>query len=290
MSVATEVMNMASALSTDDKWSLVESMLTALKGAPISVSKAKPSKAKKERDPDAPKRAVKPDSFIHLLHKIVSPVLTDMAKTVSDETEKKLLKDVKARSQVAKALWQKISELESEARADAITAFTPEEVNDAFAAWKLDPPAVEYKGKKAAKAAAAAASAAASEETASVASSVSETKTSKPRKPLTDEQKASRKEKAAATKAKKAAEKAAEASMNTEVEKVAAALEAAVEETVDCDPYPWKHNFGHGAITYERIDYEGKAYIYTLDDKTYLGVYVEASNSLDKSVADPTAP
>jgi hypothetical protein len=281
---------MASALTTDEKWLLVESMLSALKGSPISVKASKAS-TKKEKDPDAPKRMVKPDSFMHFRSKIFSPLLTEMAKATTDEEERKMLKDNTARSQVASALWQKISTLESEARISAAEAYTSEEIMEAFQTWKADPPAVAFKGKKAAKAAAAAAASAATtpvqSSAASVVSSAEEEEDAKPVKPkkvLTQEQKDARKAKSAATKAKKAAAK-----VNEEIEAVAAALEAPVEEAAECDPYEWKHNFGHGKIAYERIDYEGKAYIYTIDTKTYLGVFIEATNKLDSSIPDPTA-
>jgi hypothetical protein len=119
-------------------------------------------KGRKLKDPSAPKRAVKPDSYIHLLHKVVSPFLTELAGSIEDEEEKKRMKQVLARSQVAKALYEEVKaitdedkESESEQRAYRIKSFNLEDITDAYEAWKMNPPEVLYKGKKAAKAASA---------------------------------------------------------------------------------------------------------------------------------------
>ena len=309
-------------------------LVSVLKGAgPLKPSKASKKTAKLDENGEPKeKRAVRPDSYIHLLHKVVSPALTAMAEVTEDEAEKKMLKSVTARAQIAKALYETVKAItnedktiESEMRATAIMEISKESVADAFQAWKADPPAVEYKGKKAAKAAAAAAVATVTDAAAeAVAPAAAAPKVVKPKvvkpkvekvaKPVLSEEEKAAKKKAAAkaayekSKIKKAAEKAAAtaapavsaapadapaaagAAAGAAPAIVAAPASAvtAVEE-VSCDPYIWEHNFGKGNLAYERIDFDGVAYIYEADTKTYLGVFQETTNSLDLSIPDPTA-
>jgi len=326
MSSVIEMIPMIQALAPADQWAMLEQLVSVLKGAgPLKV---KPSKASKkaakavdENGEPKEKRAVRPDSYIHLLHKVVSPALTAMVEVTEDEAEKKLLKSVTARAQIAKALYETVKAItnedktiESELRATAIMEISKESVADAFQSWKADPPAVEYKGKKAAKAAAATAVAAAAPVTdAPAVAAVAAPKVIKPKvvkpkvekvaKPVLSEEEKEAKKKAAAkasyekTKAKKAAEKAAAAAAAAPAAAAAAptatvaapaAAVAAVEE-VSCDPYAWTHDFGKGERVYERIDFDSVAYIYEADSKAYLGVWDEKTNTLDLSIADPTA-
>ena len=352
MSSVVEMIPMIQALTAADQWAMLEQLVSVLKGAgPLKV---KPSKASKktakaldENGEPKEKRPVRPDSYIHLLHKVVSPALTAMAEITEDEAEKKMLKSVTARAQIAKTLYETVKAItnedktvESELRATAIMEISKESVADAFQAWKADPPAVEYKGKKAAKVAAAAAAAAVIAAPAAVtvvatatelylgaapaaipvvaaAPKIIKTKVIKPKvekvaKPeLSEEEKAAKKKAVAKAayekaKAKKAAEKAAGIVAPAAAPTVAAPTVAApavaapatvaapasaviAVEEVSCDPYIWEHNFGKGNLAYERIDFDGVAYIYEADTKTYLGVFQETTNSLDLSIPDPTA-
>lgn len=59
-------------------------------------------------------------------------------------------------------------------------------------------------------------------------------------------------------------------------------------EEVPVNLVEWEHDFGKGVETYKRLDYEGMTYIYDTNKK-YLGAYVEKTNKLKKSVADPLA-
>jgi len=154
MATVSEIIERASALPQNEQWHIVDSLMSTLKGP------AGAKKGRKLKDPSAPKRAVKPDSYIHLLHKVVSPLLTELAGSIEDEEEKKRMKQVIARSQIAKALYEEVKaitdedkESESEQRAMKIDSFTIEDVEAAYEAWKENPPEVLYKGKKAAKAA-----------------------------------------------------------------------------------------------------------------------------------------
>ena len=59
------------------------------------------------------------------------------------------------------------------------------------------------------------------------------------------------------------------------------------QKPVVCKPKKWTHNFGDGPTTYERLDINSVAYIYTADDHTYMGVYDKKTNTLDDSIPDP---
>lgn len=59
------------------------------------------------------------------------------------------------------------------------------------------------------------------------------------------------------------------------------------EPGTEVAPYEWTFDFGKGEKLYERLDYEGKAYIYDNDTKAYLGLFMEKLKKLNKSVADP---
>jgi len=306
-------------------------LVSILKGAgPLTGKASKASKKTPKLDENGEpkeKRAVRPDSYIHLLHKVVSPALTAMAETMEDEADKKQLKSVTARAQIAKALFETIKAIinedktiESEMRATAIMEITKESVADAFQAWKANPPAVEYKGKKAAKAEAAAVAAAAAAAVPVATPVIAATAAPAPVAPkaikiaklkapaapkvekpvLSEEEKAAKKKIAAKAayekqKAKKAAEKAAgitapiaaPVAPTTITTTTVKAEEVVQDETVA--PYEWLHDFGKGTKLYERIDFDDIAYIYESSTKAYLGVFQEATNTLDISIPDPTA-
>jgi hypothetical protein len=111
---------MIQALSAADQWAMLEQLVSIVKGAgpltvkPMKVKKTKAEKALDENGEPKEKRAVRPDSYIHLLHKVVSPALTVMAETIEDEADKKLLKSVTARAQIAKALFETIKVITNE--------------------------------------------------------------------------------------------------------------------------------------------------------------------------------
>lgn len=265
MNTVEEVLALAQNLSAAEQCDLITLISKGLKK---SIGK----KAKKERDPDAPKREVKPDSYIFLTNSVVWPILKKLSESEGDEDEKKLLRDVSARTQVSKAIWESLKSLDSEERSSKISEVTEDEVKDAFAEWKTLPrPSAEEK-----KAARDAKKAAKKSGASSVSSKSSAEKPTKVKKELSEEEKAAKKkeraEKAAAKKAV-AAEKPKES-------------EAEAEEVAT---YKWKHNFGKGESEYERLDLEGNAYIYDMKTKVYLGAFIEKTNKLNKAIPDPTA-
>jgi hypothetical protein len=68
------------------------------------------------------------------------------------------------------------------------------------------------------------------------------------------------------------------------------AAEAAVDaEAVEIKFVEWEHDFGEGMKTYEVAEHNGKKYVYDLESKEYLGVYVARGNKLNKAIRDITA-
>ena len=68
---------------------------------------------------------------------------------------------------------------------------------------------------------------------------------------------------------------------------VAAPAEAEAEQPVEA--YDWPHDFGKGEKTFVRMDYKGNGYIYREAEDgelEYLGVFVEATNKLNKAIPD----
>ena len=63
--------------------------------------------------------------------------------------------------------------------------------------------------------------------------------------------------------------------------------EVEVEAETEVAPYEWKFDFGKGEKTYERLDYEGKAYIYDNDTKAFLGLFMDKLKTLNTKAIDP---
>jgi hypothetical protein len=214
-----------------------------------------------------------------LVNSKVWPILKSLSENESDDEEKKLLRDVSARTQVAKAIWENIKSLDSDERTEKIEAVDEDQVSEAFAEWKKLPrPSAEEKkaareAKKAAKAEKPAKAAKKAEsKPASVASKGSKATSKAAEKPV---------------KAEKPTEKAAEKKV-AKAEKKAAKVEE-VEEEAEVKAYKWTHNFGKGAVDYERIDVDGTGFLYDLKTKAYLGAYDKKGNKINKAIPDPTA-
>jgi len=279
--------------------------------------------AKAKKQPRAPKEPGGPKTgYMHMLHDIVSPILT-AAAAEADESEKALYTQVKARSQIAKALWAKV-------KSGDITEDTvgKEEVLAEFAAWKVSPPETKYVSKKSdsesVSSAEKPAKAAKAKKDPKAAKAKKDPKAPKPKKldSMTEEEKkafyqeravkaaAKRAANKVASEASEAAASASEEDAEVEADAVEEAEEAAgaVEELVDLDEladaleaqpeeeesekvvaYKWEHNFGKGLAFYERIDMDGQSYIYNVANGKYLGVYVEATNKLNTKIPDPNA-
>jgi hypothetical protein len=124
MSTPASVFELAKSLSTQDQWTLLEDLLAHLKGsAPKKASKV-------AKDPSAPKKPMSP--YIELVNKVVWPVLKELSESSDlDDDEKKALRSVTARTQVASSLWAKSKDIA--VSKDAILA--------AYEAWKANGPA-----------------------------------------------------------------------------------------------------------------------------------------------------
>jgi hypothetical protein len=117
----------------------------------------------------------------------------------------------------------------------------------------------------------------------SAASSASGGAAAKPKAELSEEEAAAkRSQKAAKAAATRAANKAAKAAATAEPA-AAAEAEPAGEEMVE--EYEWMGDVGKGSKAYMRIDYGGKAYIYTADGD-YLGVWDDKAKVMDRTVKD----
>jgi hypothetical protein len=233
----------------------MESALKALKAA------SKPVKAKKENDPNAPKKEA--TWWVKRTQ--------DVRKAILDEI---VAENVSRKARGEKGLTTPHTTVASMLRdAGKLSKDVMPSVDDIRATWVsfLESPP-EPKPKPVKKAAA----------------EPSEPKPKPVKKELTDDEKAAKKEK---TKATREANKAAKAAEKAAVAAVAppAAVEDEAEVEDEVAPYEWTFNFGKGDTVYERLDYEGKAYIYDNNTKAYLGLFMEKLKKLNKSVADPLA-
>jgi len=162
-----------------------------------------------------------------------------------------------------------------------------EDILEAFEEFLANPP--EPKGP-ALRAAAAAKKAGSVASTGSKASTASAAPSVAKAEPSEEEKKAIRAQKAAATRAANKAKKAeAEAKPVAEAKAEPAPkaepVAVAQDEEVVVEAYIWTGDIGKGEKAYERIDYEGRAYIYTTDSD-YLGVWDEKAKKMDKSIPD----
>jgi hypothetical protein len=103
----------------------------------------------------------------------------------------------------------------------------------------------------------------------------------KPKRVLTNKQRAAMKAGREAARARKAADMG--------VARTAAPLSGPLPEESNVILIDWEHDFGTGLKLYKRLDYDGGVYIYDHRTQQYLGVYVEKSNKINKSIPDPLA-
>ena len=243
-----------------DQWAVMESALKALKAA------SKPTKAKKVKDPNAPKKEAT------WWVKRTCEVREAIKDEITAENEAR-----KSRGENALPAVVAVRVASMLRDAGKLTQEVMPSVDDIRATWSsflVSPPETKPKPVK---------------KTDSAASSESKpAKEPKAKKELTDDEKAAKKEKDKATReAKKAAKSAETAAVAVVAVTTVAAPEAEAESEVE--PYEWKFDFGKGEKTYERLDHDGKAYIYDNDTKAYLGLFMEKLKKLNKSVADPLA-
>jgi hypothetical protein len=255
-------------LSTEEKLTLAIELLSSINGSgPI-----KAKNPRKPRDPDAPKRTVGADSYIHLVNKVVWPVLQHLAEGQSD-AEKLVTRSVSARTQVAKALWTPIQGLSSEERLTAMAALTEAQIQEAYTTWAAQPR--EAKPKK-------------SEDGSSAASAGSKASSKGKLSTMSDEEKkAFYKARGEASAAARAAKKAAnpEAVSTKKTKKVAETSAAAPAPA----PEPEKE-YGEEQQTWV---HEGKAYLrvynYLWDAKSgaWVGEWDPATKKIDTSAEEP---
>jgi hypothetical protein len=239
------------ALPVADQWAVMESALKALKNA------SKPSKVKKVRDPNAPKKEAT------WWVKRTCEVRDHLKEVISEENSSR-------KSRGEKALPAVVAVRVTSMLRDAgkLTQDVMPSRDDILATWATflsSPPDTKPKPVKK-----------------SDSSEPKPVKEPKVKKVLTDDEKAAKKAAAAAKKAEKKA--AAVASPPPAV-----AEPVADEPEAEVTPYEWTFDFGKGATVYERLDHDGKAYIYDNDTKAYLGLFMEKLKKLNKSVADPLA-
>ncbi len=241
------------ALPVADQWAVMESALKALKNA------SKPSKVKKVRDPNAPKKEAT------WWVKRTCEVRDHLKEVISEENSSR-------KSRGEKALPAVVAVRVASMLRDAgkLTQDVMPSRDDILATWATflsSPP--ETKPKPVKK---------------SDSSEPKPVKEPKVKKVLTDDEKAAKK---AATAAKKAEKKAAAVASPPPPVPAESVADDASDDSAEVTPYEWSFDFGKGVKVYERLDHDGKAYIYDNDTKAYLGLFMEKLKKLNKSVADP---
>jgi hypothetical protein len=241
-------------LPVADQWAVMESALKALKAS------SKPTKVKKVKDPNAPKKEAT------WWVKRTCEVRDHLKDMIAEENTAR-----KSRGEHALPAIVAVRVASMLRDAGKLTKDTMPSHDDILATWSTflaSPPETKPKPEKKVKA---------------ESSEPAAPKPVKAKKELTEEEKAAKKEKTAAKKAEK---KAAAAPPPPPPEPV---VDADADAEAEVTPYEWKFDFGKGEQTYERLDYEGKAYIYDNNTKAYLGLFMEKSKKLNKSALDPLA-
>jgi len=235
--------------------------------ATMSVAKMpKEPKAKKPKDPDAPKKEA---TWWIKRTQHVREILKPLIEKHNASAEKKLAGTVPVR--VASMLKEAGLLTEEKEPSD-------ESIAEYFETFLADPPEPKMPALR---------EAAAAKKTGSVASeSSSGEKVKKPRAEMTEEQKKAKREKAAATRAANKAAKSEEAPKEAEKPKEDAKPKEAAKSEETVTAYEWEGDIGKGMKTYERVDYDGHAYIYTLADSAYLGVWEPETKKLNKKIPD----
>jgi hypothetical protein len=247
------VLEAVKALDAKDRYKVAMALFAA---APAE----KAEKAKKTKNPDAPAKPMGANNFVGFLAQQVRPHIRAILATEGISAEDaKLLNASVNHTQIAKMVWDVVP-------ADSRNVITREQVETAFASWKLNPPAPKPKAE---------------------AKPVAE----KPKRVMTDEMKAKLKAGREAARAKKAGGAAAAAApAPAPVAAVPAPApeeeDEEAEEEVPVALVDWDHDFGTGVQTYRRLDFEGMTYVFS-QDKEYLGAYIEKTNKLKKSVPNP---
>ncbi len=280
-------------LTADDKWWMAENIMSILRGAgPLKPRGRKP----KDGGSEASSKKSKSKANLHnILTHVVKPALI-AASEAADEKTARLMKKGRAQKAVAQVFVDRFAALESAAADAAVKALTAEEAVAAFQEWTKTPEANKPRKPR------------------STASSGSDSKPKKAKlADMTEEEKKAfykaRGEAAAAARAAKKAASAATEDSDSEAEeapvkKTKKAVKPAESEDEASDsesegedaepvavkPYIWEHAMeGKESKKYERVDIEGKAYLYHIKTKAFLGMWNEKKNKIKKDVEDPCA-
>jgi hypothetical protein len=271
-STVSSITPQALGLSTEEKLTLAIELLSSINGSgPLKVKGTR-----KPRDPDAPKRTVGADSYIHLVNKVVWPVLQRLAEGQTEE-EKLVTRSVSARTQVAKALWAPIQSLSSEERVEKMETLAEAQILAAYTTWAAQPR--EAKPKK-------------SEDGASAASAGSKASSKGKLSTMSEEEKkAFYKARGEASAAARAAKKAAnpEAATTKKTKKAAttpaptAAAPAAASEAAEKEYGEEQQTWVHEGKAYLRV------YNYLWDAKSgdWVGEWDPATKKIDTNAAEP---
>ena len=263
-SIRDTIVESIKALPLTDQWAVMESALKALKAA------SKPAKAKKEKDPNAPKKEA--TWWVKRTCEVREAIKEEItAENVSRKARGENALPAVVAVRVASMLRD----------AGKLTQDVMPSVDDIRATWVsfLESPP-EPKPKPVKKSAEP-----------SEPKPAKEPKAPAVKKVLTDDEKAAKKEKEKATREANKAAKSAEKAAVAAVAPPAPATAAEPEDEDEVAPYEWTHQLKNDKEpkVYERLDYEGKAYLYDNNTKVYLGLFMEKLNMYNKSAVDPLA-
>jgi hypothetical protein len=284
------------ALAPEDQWWMAENIMSILKGAGPLKPRGRKPKADKDSGSETSAKKRSKANLHHILTKVVKPALDAAAE---DSPHSKLMKKGRAQKAVAQMFVERFADMDSGAAEAAVAAVTEDQVLEAFGEWAETPEANKPRKPR------------------STASSGSEAKARKPKlSEMSEEEKKAfykaRGEAAAAARAAKKTAKPAAKEADSDDEKPAkkpakkpaaeeaeaeAEAESEAEEEAEEDaepeavvPYFWEHAMeGKEVKKYERVDIEGKAYLYNAKTKEFLGLWDEKKNRIKKGVEDPCA-
>lgn len=349
------------ALDAKQQEACLHALMRVWKGSAAAVTKSgKPRKEKKEKDPDAPKRAPTAwNLFTSHVAEILKPLVENerkereecgeaklpmgvhlkvagllkekgLAGTATDEqikqTFEEFLVDPYAMSENQKKRQSagekpKAKKAAKEAESDSDSSDSDSSDSESEDEKPAQKPIAKKILKKAAPAASAAAAAPVEAESVPVPPAASKAPSAAALKAAAERRKANAEKNKAVAEATKAAEAAAAetssvASAKKVLKKAAPVTSAAAAAAPEPKPQPkkeepkpqptpepvkaeaeeegaegenWEHDFGSGAVLYQRYpgDESGTYYIFHPTDG-YMGLWRESENFLDTSVADPT--
>lgn len=137
-----QILSLTKDLSAGERYDLAMSLLETIKAA---VGGQKKRKAK---DPNAPKREVKPESYINLVNKVVWPHLQTLAEAETDPEKKARIRSAEGRTQISVLVWDPIKELATAERLAAMESVTLDTVRTACETWMANPPPAKEKKVK----------------------------------------------------------------------------------------------------------------------------------------------